>query len=323
MLLKDLVEEFNVAAQVAYNKGYQELNPALGALAFKFQSGDVGSTKFPVSKIMSKITKFTGDRKHQSAADAFYFTVANEEYDGAVDIPRRDLKRALAVNSIAGLDLYVKEIQALGEEAKDKPFEDVLDWLEVGDANTYGVTFDQQNMFDTTHAFDNVAGTQSNLLTGTGVTLATLLVDIRSAMAAIEGFYYTMDDGNAANSKKRMLNRNPKYVIVCPVGLKPFFNDIRMMEVVGRDGSSTNILRNTFEIIPRHFTDTNDWYLIDVSDSMIKPFIISEEEAPKIDTPEMNEQQLREHKMMTWGTEGFSYGIGYGAWWKAVMVTNT
>jgi len=96
-----------------------------------------------------------------------------------------------------------------------------------------------------------------------------------------------------------------------------------MMEVVGRDGSSTNILRNTFEIIPRHFTDTNDWYLIDVSDSMIKPFIISEEEAPKIDTPEMNEQQLREHKMMTWGTEGFSYGIGYGAWWKAVMVTNT
>jgi len=322
MLFKDLVEEFNIAAQTAYNKGYEELSPQFERLAFKFNSGDVSSTKFPVTKIMSKIKAFTGDRQHQNPADGFFFEIANDEFDGSVDIKRRDLLRAQAVNSLIGLDLYVKEIQSLGAEAKDKPYEDLLEWLEAGDTSTYGTTFDGQNMFDTTHDFNNAAGTQSNLLTGTGVTLATLLVDIRSAMAALEGFYYVMSDGSTANSKKRMLNRNPEYVIVCPVGLKPFFEDIRQMTVVGRDGSSTNTLKNTFEVIARHFTDTNDWYLIDVSDPMIKPFIISMEEEPKLETPEMNEFQMREHKVLTWGIEGFSYGIGYGAWWKAVQTTN-
>lgn len=320
MLLKDLIERFNIAANTAFNKGYQELEPGLKKLVYSFTSGDVSSTDFPITKIMSKIRKFTGNRVHNSPADSFLVTIKNEEFDGSIDIPRRDLKRAQATNSLIGLDIYVKEISSLGMEAKDTPFEDILDYLEAGAASTYGTTFDGQNMFDTTHAFDNVAGTQSNLLTGTGTSEAQLTVDLNSAISALRSYYYLMTDGGG-NSKKRKLNKKLTLVIVCPNGLVQKFEKINKAEYLNNE---TNVLKGMIsEIISRPFTDVNDWYMIDVSDSGVKPFIISMEEVPKIQNPEIHDSNMLEHKTLTWGIEGFSYGKGYGAWWKAIKTTNT
>lgn len=321
MLLKDLFEQFNIAANTAFNKGYMELDPQLALLAYKFNSGNVSSTKFPITKIMSKIAKFTGNRVHSNPAEGFYVTITNEEYDGAVDIPRRDLLRAQQANSITGLDMYVKEIEALGAEAKDQPYEDVLTLLENGHASTYGLTFDGQTLFDTDHAFDNKAGSQSNLLTGTGTTAAQIAADLKAAMSAIRGFYYTMDSAGSANAKKRKLNKAPSFVVVCPDALVQTFEDLNKAEYLS---SSTNTIKGMLSgIISRPFTDANDWYLVDVSEAGVKPFIISEEEAPKIQAPMMNDAALQEHKVMTWGIEGMSYGKAYGAWWKIVKTTNT
>jgi len=323
MLINEVVEKFNVVANTAYNKAYQELEPELKSLAYEFDSGDVKETTFPVTRIFSNTHLFTGDREHRNPADAWLFSIVNKEYDDSVDILRRDLMRAARANNITGLDLYTGSIEAMAEGAKENPFESLLTMLEFGDASTYGTTFDGQNFFDTTHDFNNAAGTQSNLLTGTGFTLATLLTDLKAAMAAMDGFTLTMNPESSLNAKLRKLNnKTGKYLVVCSPKLKPLFNDLRMMEVIGNDGATTNTLRNTFEVVSRPFTDANDWYLLDVAETRIKPFNISMEERPKLETPEMNEQQLREHKMMTWGIEGFSYGIGYGAWWKAVMTTN-
>lgn len=322
MTLKDLIESFNIAANTAFNKGYQELNPQLASLVYRFNSGPVSSTRFPITRIMSKITKFTGNRIHNSPSDSYQVTITNEEYDGSVDIPRRDLLRARAVNSIAGLDIFVKEIGALGPEAKDKPMEDVLDLIESGHTNTYGTTFDNQNFFDTTHAFDNEAGTQSNLLTGSGASEANIITDINKAINALRGFYYEMD-AEGGNSKKRKLNKNLNLVVVCPDELVDIFEKINKAEYIGTEGGNTNVLKGRIsQIISRPFTDANDWYMFEVSDSSVKPFIVSMEEEPKIQNPQMNDYNVLEHKEYTWGIEGFSYGKGYGAWWKGVKVTN-
>lgn len=321
-LLKDLVTDFNLVAKANFNKSYEELEPALGGLAYKFNSGNVGSVDFFITQINSKIKEFKGTRDHITPSTSFRVAVVNKEYDGAVDIPRRELMRAASVESVLGLNVYADQISSLGMEAKDHPFETLLDYLEAGDASTYGTTFDGQNMFDTTHAYDNVAGTQSNLLTGTGTTLAQLSTDLKAAMDAIYGFTFTVDKGNTANKKKRALNRNPKFVVVCPTGLRSKFEDLKELRHFGVDGATENSLRNSFDIIVRPFTDANDWYLIDVSEPLVRPFVISEEESPRLETPEMNPHQLREHKVMTWGIEGMSYGIMYGAWWKAVQTTN-
>jgi len=320
MLLKDLLEQFNIAANTAFNKGYQELEPELAMLVYKFNSGNVSSTKFPITKIMSKISEFKGNRIHNSPADAFYVTIENKEFDGAIDIPRRDLLRAQTANSLVGLDMYVKEIESLGMEAKDQPYEDVLTYLEAGAASTYGTTFDQQPLFDTDHKFGPDAGSQSNLLSGTGTTSAQISADLLKAMAAIRGFYYSMDAAGTANAKKRKLNRNPEFVVICPDALVETFNSINKAEYLN---SSSNTLKGMLKaVISRPFSDANDWYLADVSEANVKPFILSIEEEPKIQNPEMNDYALQEHKVMTWGLEGFSYGKAYGAWWKIVKTTN-
>lgn len=322
-LLSELISDFNLLAKANFNKSYQELEPALKGLAYKFNSGNIGSVDFFMNHINSKITEFKGTRRHITPSTSFKVTITNVEYDGAIDISRRDLKRAASVESTLGLNVYADQISSLGKEAKDRPFEDLLDWLEAGDASTYGTTFDGQNMFDTTHDYNNAAGTQSNLLAGTGTTLAQLSTDLKASMDAIYSFTFTVDKGNTANRKKRMLNKMPKFVVVCNSTLRSKFEDLKKLSYFGVDGATQNSLRNTFEIIVRPFTDANDWYLMDVSEPLVRPFVISEEEAPKLETPEMNPYQLREHKIMTWGIDGMSYGLMYGAWWKAVMTTNT
>lgn len=320
MLLKDLVAQFNIAANTAFNKGYQELEAGLKDLSYKFLSGNVASTDFPITKIMSKIRAFTGNRKHFSPADAFKVTITNSEFDGSIDIPRRDLLRAQTANAITGLDMYVKEIEALGQEAKDTPYEDVLDLIEAGHLSTYGTTFDGQNMFDTTHAFDDKAGTQSNLLTGTGITEAQIQADLLKSIAALEAFNYTMDSDGTSNKKKRKLNKKLSLKVICPDALKAIFEKLNKAEYL--DGQSNTLKGRLKEIIGRPLTDANDWYLFDVSEANVKAFIISMEEEAKIQNPEASDDNMREHKVLTWGIEGFSFGKAYGAWWKAVKTTN-
>lgn len=321
MTLEQLVKEFNIAANTAFNKGYMELDPRLKTLVYEFMSGPRESTKFPITKIMSKISKFTGNRKHNSPSDAFYVQIFNEEYDGSIDVPRRELMRAQAANSLTGLDMYVKEINSLGAEAKDTPLEDILDMIEEGHTSTYGVTFDGQNMFDTTHAFDNQAGTQSNLLTGTGITAVQVANDLDKAIAALRSFHYTMDDGSTKNKKKRKLNKTLSITVVCPDEMVSTFEKINKSEYLA-DGV-TNIYKGMIgNIITRPLSDTNDWYIMDTSEASVKPFIISTEEVPVLEMPESNDFQKKEHKVLTWGLEGFSYGKAYGAWWKAVKTTN-
>lgn len=322
MTFKELIEKFNIAANTAFNKGYQELEPGLKDFAYKFMSGDVPSTDFPITKIMSKISEFTGNRKHNSPADGFLITIKNKEFDGSVDIPRRDMKRAMKTNSLTGLDLFVKEIAALGEEAKDTPFEAVLDMVEAGHTNTYGTCFDGQNLYDTTHAFDNKAGTQSNIVTGTGTTAAQVAADLKKAFTALRSFYHNMDSEGNMDSKKRMLNKRTVQIkVLCPSEMVETFEDLNKAEYLA-DGVTNTMRGRIQEVIARPLGDSDDWYVVDFSESNVRPIILSEEEAPLLDTPSASDNNVKEHKVYTYGLEGFSWGKGYGAWWKTVKVAN-
>jgi hypothetical protein len=77
------------------------------------------------------------------------------------------------------------------------------------------------------------------------------------------------------------------------------------------------------EIVTRPFTDTNDWYVIDVSDASQKPFLISMEDEGRLRTPADNPEALANLQALRYAFNGISYGIGYGAWWKACMVANS
>lgn len=318
--INNFLVDYNKVVKIAFDKTYMELDPKFKGFAFAFNSGFVETVDFPITKFLSNIELFDGTRKHHTPADAFKFTVTNKVYDDSVDIDRMKMKRAAASASIIGLDMYTKQIESMGRAMKEHPYELMLDMLEAGDASTYGLTFDGQNFFDTTHSYDTAAGSQSNLLAGTGATTTALLsADLTSAMSAMNGFFYVQGAGSA-NSKKRKLNKEIKPTVVCPSELWGLFRDLQQSSQIA---NNSNIWQNAFELVSRPMTDANDWYLLnDASDISGKPFIVQTEEAATLDMPSENDDSVKEHNVYTFGARR-SGATAYGAWWGAIQVTNS
>jgi phage major head subunit gpT-like protein len=318
MDVKALLALFNAAAKTQFNLAYQNVEPAIKGLLYEYPSGPVETVNFPFFGFFRGMQEFTGTSEFESFPEGYKFTVTNKEYQGGVEIKAADIERAANVNNIAGLNIYKQRIGEMPQAAKDHPSELALDMLEVGDAATYGTCMDAQNLFDTTHDYATAAGTQSNLLTGTGTTLANVIVDLTSAISAMNGFYYTQ--GGTANSKKRKLNKTMKLLVVCPDELFTTFEAIRTSTIIS---STDNPLKGRFEVVSRPFTDTSDWYLInvDMSDN-IGLFLLQMEKPVELEYPTVNDESYKNNKRFKWNAYG-RYAVANGAWWKGVMTTNS
>ena len=319
LTFKSLVEQFNVVARTEYNKRYKEFEPDFKSILFEYQSGSVASVDFPFTGFLRGMEKFTGSREHQTFPKGYKFTVTNEEYDMAVDVPVRELKRSAKSNNLNGLDLYKKRIQEMPKLVKDHPVTLAFDMLEAGDSNTFGTCFDGQNLLDTTHDYSTSAGTQSNIVTGAGTTEANILADLDKVVARFEGFYISQAD--SGNSKKLKLNENlDKLMVVCPVELGVTFRNLNTKDTLA--SGESNPWKGRLKIVTKHFTDVNDWYAVLDDDPVFKPFLYQVEEYAVLDFPNPADEGLKERKVATYGANG-SYTVAYGAWWKVIQVTNT
>jgi len=317
MDVKTLLALFNVAARTEFNRGHQSLKPEIGGLLYEYPSGPVEKMNFPFFGFLEGMAEFTGTSIFKEFPDGYNFDVTNKEWQMGVAIKSADIERAANIGNITGLDVYKQRIGELPQVAGEHPYELALDMLEVGDASTYGTCFDAQNLFDTTHDYATAAGTQSNLLTGTGTTVAQLLTDLNSALAAMNGFNY--QQGGTGNSKKRKLNKNRKLLVVCPDELYASFEAIRTQTFIN---STENNWKGRFEIVSRPFTDTDDWYLINVDNSdRLSLFLYQIEKPVALEYPTVNDESYKNNKRFHWNAYG-RYAVANGAWWKGVMTTN-
>lgn len=318
--IKLIIEQFNVAARTDYNKAYQAYDPKLKTMVYEYPSGPVDKMNFPFFGFLSGMAEFTGTRKYENFPSGFQFYVENKEYDTGIQIPQKLFERAALANSMDSLNIYKQRIAELPVMVKDHPIELALDMLEVGDANTYGTTFDGQNLFDTTHSYSDAAGIQNNIVTGSGATtVALLLADLQSAKARMNAFYF--EQGGTTNGKKRKLNRTmDKLLIVCPDQLYVLFDQLRTQRVLAT--GEENPVAGTFELVSRPFTDANDWYLLNLSDPIFKPFLYQVEKPVEIDVPLAGDESIKNNRILQYGAYG-RYAVANGAWWCAIMVTNT
>lgn len=318
MDVKSLLALFNIAARTEFNRAIQSLKPEIGGLLYEYPSGPVEKMNFPFFGFLEGMAEFTGTSVFQEFPDGYKFDVTNKEWQMGVTIKSADIERAANIGNITGLDVYKQRIGEMPQAAAEHPYELALDMLEVGDASTYGTTFDAQNLFDTTHDYSTGAGTQSNLLTGTGTTLAQILTDLDSALNALNSFYY--QQGGTGNSKKRKLNKRMKLLVVCPDELYAKFEAIRTQSIIS---STENNWKGRFEIVSRPFTDTTDWYLINVDNSdNLSLFLYQVEKPVALEYPTEKDESYKNNKRFHWNAYG-RYAVAYGAWWKGVMTTNS
>jgi phage major head subunit gpT-like protein len=319
MLVKDLVARFNVVARTEYIKTYKSFDPKFSGLMFEYQSGAVASVDFPFVGFLRNMEEFNGTRTHQTFPEGHYFTVTNKEWDMAVDIRARHMKRAAQSTGIAGLDMYRRRIAEMPKMIKDHPIELAFDMMEAGAASTYGTCFDGQNLYDTTHDYSDSAGTQNNIYTGTGVTAATLHADILGVIARFQSFYYNQQMENGTTKKRKLNDGMAKPLIVAPVELHGVLFDLQTKATLAT--GETNSLQGRFDFTTKHFTDTNDWYANLIDDPIFKPFLYQVEEYPVLDMPTPQDESYRERDVYSYGARG-SYNVAYGAWWKTIKVTN-
>jgi phage major head subunit gpT-like protein len=316
MDVKAFLALFNVKARTEFNRGFQSIKPEIDGLLYEYPSGPVEKMNFPFFGFFQGMKKFTGKSEFESFPEAMNFYVTNEEWQEGVEILAKYIDRAAGIGD---LNLYVKRIGELPQVAAEHPYELALDMLEAGDANTYGTCFDAQNLFDTTHSYSTSAGSQSNLLSGTGTTESNVITDLNSALAALNGFY--IQQGGTSNSKKRKLNKRMKLVVVCPDELYTTFWNIKTKARLS--AGETNPWQNRFEVVSRPFSDDDDWYLINVDNSdNLSLFLYQVEKPVELEYPSETDESYKKEKKFQWNMYG-RYAVAYGAWWKGVMTTNT
>lgn len=319
MDVKALLALFNAAAKTQFNLAYQSVEPQIKGLLYEYPSGPVETVNFPFFGFFRGMQLFTGTSQFETFPEGYKFTITNKEYQGGVAVKAADIERAANVNNIAGLNIYKQRIGEMPQQAKDHPSELALDMLEVGDASTYGTCMDGQNLFDTTHDYSTAAGTQDNVMTtGSGTTVANLITDLNTALGRLNGFYYYQ--GGTGNSKKRKLNKNLKLLVVCPDELFPNFEAIRTQSFIS---STENNWKGRFELVSRPFSDTGDWYLLNIDQSdNLGLFLLQMEKPVELEYPSVSDESYKNNKVFHWNAYG-RYAVAYGAWWKGVMINNS
>jgi hypothetical protein len=188
-----------------------------------------------------------------------------------------------------------------------------------GDTNALGTSFDAQPFYSNTHSYSTSAGTESNIVSGTGTTISQLEEDIISVMSRFNSFTY--EQSKNASAPNRKLNRSGanRMFILCPTALDGVFFNLRHKAFFG---DSDNVVRNIFEYESNpNLTNPNNWYAFLTDDRIFKPFLFQKEINPRLDLPKMSDESVKNNQQLRWGGH-MRMNVAYGSWWKSIKVTN-
>ena len=173
----------------------------------------------------------------------FEYTIPNKDYEATIAVDRNALEDDQ-------LGAVRTRVQDLAKKAKLHPRKKFFETVAEG---TTELCYDGQPFFATTHQDSADSGVQSNLLTGTGISLAQIKADFEAAECAM--MEYKDDRGEPFNEGEMDL------YVVCRPCLKAKFNELRTSKQID---SSDNSLNGRFKLIVSSrlpAAEDSDWYL--------------------------------------------------------------
>lgn len=253
-----------------------------------------------------QMREWIGERQLSGLVPVNY-SITNKDWESTIEVERNAIEDDQ-------LGQVMPRIQQLATEAVRSQEQLVLDVLRAG---LTGLAYDGQFFFDTDHVTPGATfqTAQSNKLTGTGVTLAALVVDFGVALAAMRNF--KDDQGRPMNLKPTMM--------VVPPALEGVARQLLTSETIptAAVGNAANPWRNNVDLeVNGYLTDANDWYLL-ATDQPVKPIVFQMRRAVQfnaLDNPNNNEAAFM-RKRYLYGVDG-RWNAGYGMWQLAVITTN-
>lgn len=257
-----------------------------------------------------KMREWIGERQLSALVPSNY-SIANKDWESTLEVDRNAIEDDQ-------LGQIRPRIMQLAMEAARSQEELAISVLEGGNAAAVaGLAYDGQFFFDTDHSIPGATYTtaQSNKLTGSGVTLANLQVDLGIAIAAMRNF---KDD------QGRPMNLRPT-TILAPPALEGIMRQLTSSELLPTPAiaAAVNPWRNMFDlVVSGYLTDPSDWYLLCL-DQPVKPLVFQMRrpaEFNALDNPSQNEAAFMRKRYM-YGVDG-RWNIGYGLWPLAVRTIN-
>jgi len=246
-----------------------------------------------------QLVEWTDERKLKGLM-SFDYEIQNKAYEATLQVDRDMIED----DQLGAIKI---RIQDLASRAKTHPRKLFFTALING---TSDLCYDGQAFFSASHS-EGSSGTQSNIVTGTGTTLAQLQADIESAVAKMKGF---KDDQG-----EPWYEGDIKIAIVCPLALEWKFKQLNSLELVN---NSSNALKGQIAkvVSSGRFSDANDWYIANINPGL-QAFIKQNRRAPEFASSEKGDRAFMS-KMIAYGID-YRVGFGYGYWQKMCKVTNT
>jgi len=227
------------------------------------------------------------------------YSLDNLDYENTIGVSRN----TIADDQIGGVKIRIND---LARKAKMHSRKLLIEYMIAGTAN---LSYDGVAYFATTHP--NVAGNQSNLLTGSGVTAAKFADDFNAARAAMINF--KDEKGNPYNEGVG------DFLCVIPPGLQNIAEQVFNASLIS---STTNVLKGAAKImVSSRFTDVNDWYLAELSGA-VKPFILQERQPVKFEALDKGTETSFLRKNYLFGVD-WRGNCGGGLWQKCVKTINS
>lgn len=301
------------------------LNAAASRLFIAGMREAVGSSYVPLIATVRKTT-----RKYEIEVDMGQ-APAMEEFDGSIvftSMHEKSVTRTMKKYT-AGVAVDVDDFDddqlggfrdrmtGMGEESVLLPNYLLMDRLTTGDtATATAQMFDGQPYFDTAHpALGKEGGTQSNIDTGTGTTLAQIKTDLNTSIANGRGI--KKSNGRYANRTVREIS------VVFPAVLRE-----KMIEAI-----NSQLISNTSNVSLRGITwkliedpqveddDVNDYYVLFTGYSL-RPLVVYQRDMLRVLMEAANSGGEFIQEVKRWKSR-FRGLASYGPWQRGRKVTNT
>ena len=228
--------------------------------------------------------------------------MTNVPYEATIKVDKFTLRN----DQLGAVQVRVRDLAA---RARVFPIKLLVDLLVAGSSQ---LCYDGQAFFSASHS-EGSSGTQSNLLSGSGVTTSALATDFRAARAKMLGY---LDDQGQPMFEDIA---GQDLLVVCNPAMQGVFEELFNASMIS---NTSNVLKGAAQVaVTSRLSDTNDWYLLNRGGA-VKPLILQENMPVEFGALEGQSDEGFKRRFYLYGVEWYG-NVGYGLWQKAVKTTNS
>lgn len=303
---------FEVWFNEEFNKGVEAVEAQVGGLLATIDMGDGEGDRVRIDWLggIPPLRQWI-DEKRAKELFTHNWTVAIKDWESTVRFKLNTLRDSRG-------NMYEPRIRAMAMHAARHPFQAISDLVRLGKTT---VGYDGQYYFDTDHSEGN-SGSQTNKLTGSGTTLAQVVVDFYAAKAKLMNLKDDQGEPFWPGMDFRPLIWAPSTGPLMQA-FQQLQNESQLVFVTG--SQSNNAIKGTFDVVydPKQ-TDLTDWTMFN-PESHLKPLVrINREPIHYVDnfsSGDLENPSVWAARIAEAGVEGRD-AYDYAMWQSAVLVEN-